>query len=190
MEIDDKIIAVRCDIIINDTQIKAIIDTGAATNIITSALLNELEIEIDQSSRTRFIIANGEKQASLGKCNIDIEIDDWIIPINVEVIENKKKEILLGTQFLAEMEGKINLENKTLTIKVNEDETIVPIYYTQQEVVQQLEDESSEDEYSDEYEEDDEITAYLNMKELDNDNEDLENDGVKEIVLGRQRNRH
>ena len=93
MEIDDKIIAVRCNTKVNNTPIKAIIDTGAATNIITTSLLNNLQIPIHKSSGTRFIIANGDRQASLGKSEIEIEFEDWIIPIEVEIIENNKKEI-------------------------------------------------------------------------------------------------
>jgi predicted aspartyl protease len=67
VEIDEKVVAVRSNVIVNDTIINAIIDTGAALNIITSKLLDTLGLEIEESSKTSFIIANGERQASLVK---------------------------------------------------------------------------------------------------------------------------
>ena len=89
MELDQKIISLRCQVKINDTEIQAIIDTGAATNIISDKLLEKLGLEIQEPSRSRFTIANGDKTASLGKTEIQLEIGDWIIPITVEVIESR-----------------------------------------------------------------------------------------------------
>lgn len=171
---------------INNTPTKAIIDTGAATNIITTTLLNTLQIPIHKSSGTRFIIANGDKQASLGKSDIEIELEDWIIPVEVEIIESNKKEILLGTKFLAEMEGKIDLKDKTLTLKINDEIVKIQIWYTQKEI--QLGNESNENsdsENSDEYEEtNDELEVQLVHDLFNSDNEEFDNDEVKEIVLG------
>ena len=186
MDIDDKIIAVRCNIIINNTPTRAIVDTGAATNIITTTLLNALQIPIHKSSETRFIIANGDKQASLGKSKIEIELEEWVIPIEVEIIESNKNEILLGTRFLAEMNGKVDLKAKLLTLKVDNEEIKIPIWYTQKEMplINEL-NEDSDSENSEEYEEiKDEIEVQLIHESSDSDNEDSENEEVKEIVLG------
>jgi hypothetical protein len=186
VDINDKIVAVRCNVLINQTPNKAIIDTGAATNIITTSLLNKLQIPIHRSSGTRFIIANGNKQASLGKSDIEIEIDEWIIPVEVEVIESDKKEMLLGTKFLVEMEGKIDLELKTLSIRIENEIINIPIWYTQKEIqpIEEL-DEYIDSESSDEYEEtNDEVEVQIVQELFDSDDEDFENDELKEIVLG------
>jgi hypothetical protein len=186
VEIDEKVVAVRSNVIVNDTIINAIIDTGAALNIITSKLLDTLGLEIEESSKTRFIIANGEKQASLGKTQIDIEINDWIISTNVEVIESRKKELLLGTQFLAKMDGMIDLEKRQLTLKTNDGNIITPIYYTQKEMTTTIpqdiseSDESEEsDEYSDEYEEFDEEIELNEILGDDNSEENNQRNVVK-----------
>jgi hypothetical protein len=149
VEINEKVISLRCNIKINDTEIQAIIDTGAATNIISNKLLNKLGLEIQESSGTRFTIANGEKAASLGKTEIEIEIGDWIIPITVEVIESRNKDLLIiGTKMLAEYKGNINLKQKIMTLKDDEEQIEVPIYYTnlQPIIEEDTEDEESENE--------------------------------------------
>jgi gag-polyprotein putative aspartyl protease len=186
VEINDKIVAVRCNTVINDIPIKAIIDTGAATNIVTTTLLNILKISIHRSSETRFIIANGTKQASLGKSDIEIELGDWIIPVEVEIIDSNKKEILLGTKFLSELKGNIDLKDKTLTLRVNDEITKIPIWYTQKEIpLENIPTESSDSENSVEYEDsNDELEVQLVYELCNSDNEDSEDNDVKEIVLG------
>ena len=129
---------------INNTTIRAVVDTGAATSLITTSLLQQLNLEIEESSKTRFIIANGERQASLGKTEIEIEVNDWIIPIKVEVIESRNKDLLLGTKFLAEMKGLIDLENQTMTLKIEEQDISIPIYYSQKRVKDERENDTSE----------------------------------------------
>ena len=171
---------------INDIPTKAIIDTGAATNIITTTLLNTLQIPIHKSSETRFVMANGDKQASLGKSDIEVELESWNIPIEVEIIESNKKEILLGTKFLAELEGKIDLKAKILTLKINNETIKIPIWYTQKEMQMINEpEEYSDSEDSDEYEKtNDELEVQIIHELFDSDNEDFENEKLKEIVLG------
>jgi hypothetical protein len=131
-------------------------------------LLETLGLKIENSSKTRFIIANGERKASLGKTQIEIEIDEWIIQTTVEIMDSKQKEILLGTQFLAEMDGKIDLENKILTFKIENENISIPIYYTRKEMIQ-TSDESSDSEYTDEYDEYEEIEDEYDINELDNE---------------------
>lgn len=55
--------SLRCNININDQEIQAVIDTGAAANVISKPLLDKLDLEIQKKSNATFTLANGEKQA-------------------------------------------------------------------------------------------------------------------------------
>ena len=168
----EKIKSLRCDVQINNIPTKAIIDTGAATNVITQTMLEDLGYEIQTKSNATFIIANGERKASLGKSKIEIEMQDWIIPIIAEVIDSRKKELLLGASFLARTKGNINFDNRKMQLTINNNRIDIPIYYTQQTETE------LEEEYSDEYDEDNDLYEEFDKEfeikttlELENDNQ-------------------
>ena len=73
-----KTITVRCNLSIRGKNIEVIVDSGAATNIITNKLRKKLGIKIEEPSKTIFTMANGKKTASLGKTRIEIEVEDKI----------------------------------------------------------------------------------------------------------------
>src|SRR5215470_12692802 len=80
----------KCKIYIKDKPITAIIDSGAATNIISSKLVQELNLENIKSSNATFIIANSEKVAALGKITTTIEIANNELTIKIQVIESNQ----------------------------------------------------------------------------------------------------
>src|SRR5947208_5054563 len=102
--------SVRCKIEIKGNVMEAIVDSGAATNIITKGLLEKLGIKITESSNAVFTNVNGKKVPSLGKVDIKIKIKDTEIQMKVQVIDSKKRNLILGTEILAEVKGKIKLE--------------------------------------------------------------------------------
>src|SRR2546421_2518500 len=127
---------------INGKEVKTLIDSGAAANIITNKLRKRLGIKIGKPSKTIFTIANGKKIPSLGETEITIEIDEEIeIPITVQVIDSIKEDLLLGTAFLVKTKGVIDFENGKLTLKYDGEQIEIPIYYIKGE------DESSESEW-------------------------------------------
>ena len=73
---------------------EAIVDSGAATNIITKGLLEKLGIRITESSNAVFSNVNGKKVPSLGKTDIRIKIENEEIPMKVQVIDSTKREEL------------------------------------------------------------------------------------------------
>src|SRR6266511_3281438 len=137
---------------INGKEVKTLIDSGAAANIITNKLRKRLGIRIERPSKTIFTIANGKKIPSLGETEITIEIDEEMeIPITVQVIDSVKEDLLLGTAFLVKTKGIIDFENGKLTLKYDGEQIEIPIYYIKRE---------SENE-SDKYEEiEEELEAY------------------------------
>jgi hypothetical protein len=163
VDIETKTTAVKGDVKINGRLIRAIIDTGAAISVITKALLDDLQVEIKESSNSRLVGFDGNKSISLGKSEIEIELGNWIIPTIVEVVDSNKRDLIIGTKSLAGMDANIDLKEKKMTLKVNNEDTIeIPIYYTHSE---DLNDEISDDE---EYDSDDSI-EYEEIKSEDED---------------------
>jgi hypothetical protein len=163
VDIETKTTAVKGDVKINGRLIRAIIDTGAAISVITKALLDDLQVEIKESSNSRLVGFDGNKSISLGKSEIEIELGNWIIPTIVEVVDSNKRDLIIGTKSLAGMDANIDLKEKKLTLKVNNEDTIeIPIYYTHSE---DLNEEISDEE---DYDSDDSI-EYEEIKSEDED---------------------
>uniref|UniRef100_U9UWX1 Peptidase A2 domain-containing protein n=1 Tax=Rhizophagus irregularis (strain DAOM 181602 / DAOM 197198 / MUCL 43194) TaxID=747089 RepID=U9UWX1_RHIID len=96
--------------------IRALVDTGAGPSVITNELRRELNIPITKKSNVVLTIANGKSIASLGRAEIKIEIDENLeIPLEFEVIDSKRKDLILGTDLLRY--GIINMKEGLLTIE-------------------------------------------------------------------------
>ena len=139
----------KTPIILRDIKIKAIIDTGAAVSAMTSALLKETQFNITEKSNTRCIMADGNRIASLGKSEIEIEIGEIITPIVVEVIDSKDWTLIIGNDFLSEWNSNINFETEMLTLQDQEFIMEIPIsYYRERKVTFEVKEENnSEEEY-------------------------------------------
>ncbi|RHZ86078.1 hypothetical protein Glove_55g38 [Diversispora epigaea] len=87
----------ECDIIVNGYTVPVTIDSGAATSIIARNTMEQLGFDIEEATNCKIISANGEKTESLGKIkDFPVEINDRVIPINMEVMETGAYHILLG----------------------------------------------------------------------------------------------
>jgi predicted aspartyl protease len=125
---NENTVAMKAELEINGEIIEVIVDSGASTSMITDNLRRRLNIPITSASKTRGIMANGEKAASLGKVTLEIRIDDEIIiPIIAEVFESKSETVLIGNNFLNKVSAIINYPDKILEI-ISKDEIIeIPI---------------------------------------------------------------
>lgn len=143
----------KTPVLINGHEIKAIVDTGAATCAISKRLLNEIGGEIEKSSNIRCIMANGSRTASLGRTTIEVEMEEIIIEIEVEVINSQERMLIIGNDFMSEWKANINFENNILTIIDEENEIYIPIEYIKSNKVifeNPIEEEDLEDEYIEE----------------------------------------
>ena len=68
-EINEKTIAAKCNLQINGNEVKVIINSGAATNIITNSLRKILGLKITKPSTIIFTMANGS--GGFWTCPID-----------------------------------------------------------------------------------------------------------------------
>lgn len=141
---------------IKGEKVKAIIDTGAATSVITNKLRKELDIPIRKGSNIRFILADGNKIAALGKTEIRIQINNKELPIEVEIMDSKEKYIIIGNDILKKWNANIDFEEKILEITNNNEEILIPIEYEKNKMIKSEIIESDTTEYTSESEEESE----------------------------------
>ena len=121
--------AARCHIRIDNKKVRAIVDSGAATNIITNALRRQLGLKIENPSNTTFTMANGNRTPSLGKTRVELDIEDEIIPIIAQVIDSKEEDLILGNEFFAKTKGRIDFGTNTLTLRHRNKKIEVTLQY-------------------------------------------------------------
>jgi hypothetical protein len=149
--------------------IRALVDTGAGPSAISNVLREELKIPIIKKSNVVLTIADGKSIASLGIAEIEIEINkDLGITLEVEVIDSKRKELILGTDLLKY--GIINMKERLLMIELDNEICEIPIDYKGKKNVKFEESESESDEDS----EGTEDMSNDSSKESENEYEDIE----------------
>src|SRR2546423_762764 len=166
--------AARCDIYINNEKLFAVINSGAATSIMTKKLMDKLGYKINELSKLTIITANGSRIRSLGKINrVPLELEDEFIPTTFQVLDSVDDTLILGNDWLQKVQAVLNWKKGTLTIHGANAPLITPIRYTREN---QESSDSSEISSSDEYESEDDLeeaTIYYS-ETSSSDIEDLE----------------
>jgi clan AA aspartic protease len=153
-------IAMKTILNVEGKEVKIIIDTGAATSVITNKLRKELDIPIQKGSNVRFVLADGNKIATLGRMEVEIQINNKKIPIEVEIMDSKEKYIIIGNNILKKWNANIDFEEKILEISNNDEEIMIPIEYEKNKIIKSevIENDTSDEktEYTSESEEESE----------------------------------
>src|SRR5215204_3740631 len=124
----------------------AIVDSGAATSIITKALLDRLGYKIDQPSKLIVVTANGARTKSLGiVSNLCITIGKINIPTSFQVLESKEV-LILGNEWLRETNAVMDWKQSSITIRKEDKIAKVRITFTKTAKVDAWEDSESEEE--------------------------------------------
>ena len=154
-EDEEQTTAAKCEIYIGKTPISAVVDSGAATSIITKAMLDQLGLNIDQPSNMIIVTANGTRIRTLGIVqSLPINIKHMIIRTPVQVLESKDKVLLLGNDWLRKVHANIDWKKEQLSIFHKGRTVTIPVAFTKNTVEQLSESEEEEEEaYVDEYEE-------------------------------------
>ncbi|GET67156.1 hypothetical protein PTSG_12973 [Rhizophagus irregularis DAOM 181602=DAOM 197198] len=124
----------RGKLIINQELKDVMFDTGAAVNVITSQIMDEMDLKIEEPSTVRCVMINEDKLASRGTTTIYIQFGDKEIPIKVEVIDSGKNEIVLGNGVLDMFKANIDYTDKTIIIRMNDETMDIPVKYTQRTI--------------------------------------------------------
>jgi hypothetical protein len=187
----------KCDVLVGGKIIRALVNTGAGPSAITDRLRRELDIPIVRKSNVSLTIANGKTIASLGVAEITIEINkDLGIDLEVEVIDSKGRDLILGTDLLKY--GIINMKEGLLTIELDGEEYEISIDFEGKEKNKEYESKSdskseydsesegdSSDNSENEYEENEKEELFSVMKTQIND----KGERAKEKVLTQGRER-
>uniref|UniRef100_U9UM68 Peptidase A2 domain-containing protein n=1 Tax=Rhizophagus irregularis (strain DAOM 181602 / DAOM 197198 / MUCL 43194) TaxID=747089 RepID=U9UM68_RHIID len=135
---------------INNKEIEVIIDLGAAVSVITEKLRKELDIPIKGKSNITCTLANGGKIASLGKVNTKIKIyKELIIPVTLDVIDSRQKEIIIGNDLLDKWNANINYKERILELENDEEIIDISVWYIKQVEESEKSNYGSESEESD-----------------------------------------
>jgi hypothetical protein len=139
---------------IEDIEIDAIIDTGAAISIITKGLMKELGYKIDKASDTVLVTADGNKSRSLGKIiGMELLLGGEEIVVTVQVIESSDRMLLLGNDWLLKVRANVDMERKKINIRGRQGYVDIPVKFIsleQEELDDEKEYENSEEEYEEE----------------------------------------
>jgi hypothetical protein len=172
--------AMKTQFIINNKEIEVVIDSGAAISVITEKLRRELKIPIKEKSNITCTLADGGKIASLGKVNTEIKVyKELIIPVTLDVIDSKQREMIIGNDLLDEWNANINYKEKVLELENDGEIRDIPVWYIKQVEESEESDYESESEESD-YEQEREKKLYT-VKEIRKEKEIVgENEFQKE----------
>ena len=146
---EPKFTSMKSKVEIEDVEMEAVIDTGAAISAITKDLMDELGYKINKSSDIVIITADGNKTRSLGKIvDMQLLIGGIETFITVQVIESKDRVLILGNDWLRKVKANIDMEKGKINIKGNKGYVDIPVEFLSLE--QENEDEYDSEEYEDE----------------------------------------
>ena len=156
-EVNDKygkITSPNVEVKIQQIGLKAVIDSGADTNIISTNLVNKLGLEIKERSNVKLTGFNGAEEKSKGRVREEVNIGEATFPITLEVVDTGSREkLLFGINWLKTNNMNLNLGNNTMTLTgKNGKKCRIPITIYQ--------DDSSEENSESEYESDDSLEGY------------------------------
>src|SRR6266487_1623163 len=166
--------AARCDIYINNEKLSAVVDSGAATSIMTKKLIDKLGYKINEPSKLTIVTANGSRIRSLGKINrIPLELEGEFIPTTFQVLDSVDDTLILGNDWLRKVQAVLNWKKGTLTIHGSDAPLTTQIRYTREN---QESSNSSESSSSDEYESENDLkeASIYYSEASSSDIEDLE----------------
>src|SRR5436190_920603 len=139
--------AAKINLRVNGKVQTAVVDSGAATSIITTAVQKRLGLEITSPSNLMVVTANGARTKSLGIVNnVSLSIGKLKINASFEVLESKDEIFILGNKWLRKVEAKMDYKQSTLTITYNNGIEHIPFTYTKINRVEMLNNPPSEKE--------------------------------------------
>ncbi|CAG8837936.1 26998_t:CDS:2, partial [Gigaspora margarita] len=99
-----------CEATIEQQPIYLILDTGSSKSLISYEFLKKIRKEIDKLSVRNLIDVHGQRKFPLGVVeNLSIVVNKVKISIDVEITEAKDYAIIVGTDWLKKVRGKIDL---------------------------------------------------------------------------------
>src|SRR3984957_8539911 len=141
------ITAARCVVKINEKSLSAVVDSDAASSIMTKKLMKTLGFQIDRPSSMVVITANGTKVRSLGEIkSLPLVIGTLKVNTPVQVLDSADEVFILGNDWLKHMKALLDWKNGKLTIQGKGKIVTVPVKYTKETSFSEENENESEDE--------------------------------------------
>ena len=155
LKTDQHYTAMICNVQIEGKPVRATIDSGAATSVMTSKLMKRLGEEIDSPSKIIITTITGDSKRSLGVITkLRIKVNGTLTPIDVEVIEEPKVEkLILGNDYLSMVNATIKYNEMKVVLYPKTQsrlEVDVDFYYNESDPENYTSEEESETEYESE----------------------------------------
>ena len=149
--------AARCMMKVDGRPIPVVIDSGAATSLMTKKLMKKLGYEIDRSSKLMVVAVNGLADRALGEIiDFPLEVKGIEFVHNIQVIDSADEILLLGNDWLSKVKANLDYESRIFTFCKGSKRISLPIQITRGSLPRVYED--SQDEYdSEEYEDEDDL---------------------------------
>ena len=143
--------AAKCNLRVNGKAISVIVDSGAATNIMTRPLMNRLGCQVSKPSRIVVVVANGDKTRSLGIGeDVGINFGKLRVDANFQVLESQDEVLILGNGWLRKNKARMDWYQNSLLIRTSRGNAQVPVTFTKTSSVRIQEEDDEEFEYEDE----------------------------------------
>ncbi|PWA00918.1 hypothetical protein BB558_003011, partial [Smittium angustum] len=109
----------------------AIVDTGAACSVITSRLLDEMGLAPDKFSDQTIITADGKGHNTLGVITqLPITIAGYRFAIDLLVMENNKRSLILGVDWLKNYDATIDVKIEELVLPFDNYDVVLSLCTT------------------------------------------------------------
>ncbi|KAJ8968241.1 hypothetical protein NQ314_002388 [Rhamnusium bicolor] len=106
------------------TKLLGLLDSGATCTILGNEgwkLVGRLGISIDPSQKTMVTVANGEKCTSIGKCTLPMRVRNRVVALDVIVVPELPRMLILGQDFWIRMGIVPDLRSKEWQFSENPD---------------------------------------------------------------------
>src|SRR5947208_3578839 len=144
----------KCEVYVNKNPVTAIVDSGAATSLISKPLMKKLGLQPNKSSNMIIVNVNGNSTRIIGEItDLSISINYLKVPANVAVIEHKDDLFILGNEWLNRSNANIDYKGRLLTIHYKGRKEKVPISYFSEGELEEEESEELIEDSEDEIEE-------------------------------------
>jgi len=128
---DDSTTAAKVTLRIKGKAQTAIVDSGAATSIITKTLLDRLGYKVDKLSKLVVVIANEAHTKSLGVVShLPITLGKIDTHTSFQVLQSKDKVLILGNEWLRENNAVIDWKRFIFTIQYRKRTANIPVART------------------------------------------------------------
>ena len=116
---------------VGNEPITVVVDSGAATSIITSSLLEQLGYKSSGPSKVVIVTANGTREKAAGRVdNLPVNVQNLYINSPVHIIKSKDNVLILGNDWLKRAKAILNYGEDTLTLNYVDQTITVPVAFS------------------------------------------------------------